>query len=123
MPIHTRFTGEIAVLSGIARLMNDPRHFDSLRDVRALLDEGYFRFVLEMGGVRETGSVVLGLLTSLTRMIRNAGGEAVLANVSPQVERFLDEMRMDAYWDVFDDAETAVRFLERWKTKSRTSER
>ncbi len=123
MPIHSRFVGEFAVLSGVGRLMNDPRHFDSIRDVRALLDQGVLGFVLEMGGVRETGSVLLGLLTTLTRMVRNEGGELVLANLSPPVEQFLDEMRMDAYWDVFEDAETAVKFLEGRRMKSRISER
>jgi anti-anti-sigma regulatory factor len=93
--------------------MNDPRHFDASRSVGELLDQGTLGFVLEMSGVRETGPTLLGLLTTLTRMIRNEGGEAVLANISPQVETFLDEMRMDAYWDVFDDAETAVTFLDR----------
>jgi anti-sigma B factor antagonist len=123
MAIHVRFAGEVAVLSGISRLMNDPRHFDASRDVRDLLDQGSLRFVLELGGVRETGPTILGLLTTLTRMIRNSGGEVVLANLGSRVEAFLDEMRMDAYWDVFADAEMAVSFLERWKTKSRISDR
>jgi len=113
MAINIRFAGEVAVLSGIGRLMNDPRHFDAGRDVRELLDQGYRRFVLELGGVRETGSTVLGLLTPLPRQARRDGGEAVLANVSPPMEKFLDAMQMDSYWDVFEHAEEAVAFLER----------
>ena len=113
MAIHVRFDGAVTVLSGVARLMNDPRHFDALRDVRALLSEGRRQFVLELGGVRETGSVMLGLLTTLTRAVRNEGGQLVLANVSPQVERFFEEMRMDSYWDIFDDAHEAAAFLDR----------
>ena len=113
MALNVRFAGDVAILSNIARLMNDPRHFDAARDVRELLDQGCRRFVLEVGGVRETGSTVLGLLTTLTRQVRNAGGEAVLANVTPPMEKYLDEMRMDAYWDVFDEAEEAAAFLDR----------
>ena len=113
MAIHVRFAGEVAVLSGIGRLMNDPRHFDASRDVRELLDQGFLRFVLELSGVRETGPTILGLLTTLTRQIRLDDGEAVLANVSRPMEKFLDMMRMDSYWDVFDDAEEAVAFLEK----------
>jgi anti-anti-sigma regulatory factor len=122
MPLHVRFTGEVAILSGVARLMNDPRHFDAGRDVRELLDQGKRGFVLELGGVRETGPTLLGLLTTLTRMVRNEGGELVLANVGPQVESFLDEMRLDAYWDVFEDVESAGAFLDRLRTKSRISD-
>ena len=112
MAINVRFAGDLAVLSNIGRLMNDPRHFDAARDVRELLDQGYRGFVLEVGGVRETGSTVLGLLTTITRQVRREGGEAVLANVSPPREKFLDAMRMDADWDVFADAEEATAFLE-----------
>jgi anti-sigma B factor antagonist len=122
MAIHVRFEGEVAVLSGIARLMNDPRHFDAGRDVGELLDQGYLRFVLELGNVRETGPTVLGLLTTLTRKIRQADGEAVLANLSPPMEKFLDEMRMDSYWDVFDDVEEAIAFLEKRRMGTMTFE-
>ena len=111
MAIQVRFAGKVAVLSGVARLMNDPRHFDASRDVGGLLEQSYLRFVLDLGNVRETGPTVLGLLTTLTRKIRQSDGEAVLANVSPPMEKFLDEMRMDAYWDVFDDVESAVEFM------------
>ncbi len=113
MAINIRSAGEVAVLSNIGRLMNDPRHFDAGRDVRELLDQGYRRFVLELGGAREPGSTVLGLLTTLTRQVRQAGGEAVLANVSPPMSAYLDLMRMDDFWDVFDDAAEATAFLGR----------
>ena len=120
MAIHVRFEGEVAVLSGVARLMNDPRHFDALRDITDLLDRGYLRFVLELGNVHETGPTILGLLTTLTRKVRQADGEAVLANLAPSMEKFLDEMRMDAYWDVFDDAESAIAFLAKRKIGTTT---
>jgi anti-anti-sigma regulatory factor len=113
MTIHVRFEGEVAILGGIASLMNDPRHFDALRDVGDLLDRGILRFVLEMDHVRETGPTILGLLTTLTRKIRQADGEAVLSNLTRPMERFLVEMRMDDDWDVFDDAAEAIAFLAR----------
>ena len=122
MAIHVRFEGEVAILGGIAGLMNDPRHFDAGRDVGELLDRGILRFVLDMDHVRETGSTVLGLLTTLTRKIRQADGEAVLANLTRPMEKFLDEMRMDAYWDVFDDAESAVEFLAKRRVGTATYE-
>ncbi len=113
MAIQVRYAGEVVVLSGIGRLMNDPRHFDAARDVRELLEQGWRRFVLELGGVRETGPTVLGLLTTLTRLVRNEGGELVLANVARPVEEFLESMRMDSYWDMFSDAHEAADFLDR----------
>ena len=53
------------------------------------------------------------LLTTLTRQIRRRGGEVVLANLSRGVRDFVDEMQMDAFWDVFDDVDEARAFLDR----------
>jgi anti-anti-sigma factor len=101
MPINALFDGDVVVLSNFGRLMNDPRYFDASRDVRELLDQGYRNFVLELRKMKEIGSTGLGLLTTITRLIRQHEGDAVLADVGPEGEKFLDEMRMDSYWDVF----------------------
>jgi anti-sigma B factor antagonist len=111
MPINVRIDGDVVVLSNFGRLLNDPRHFDAGRDVRGLLDEGHRRFVLDLSTLREAGDVALGLLTTLTRLIRQNGGEAVLANISRGTRHYLDEMRMDAYWEMFDDIEEAKTYL------------
>jgi anti-anti-sigma factor len=107
MPLHIRFDGDIAILSNIGRLMNDPRYFDAGQEVRDLLSEGFRNFVIELRGVGETGSPLLGLLMTMTRQIRQHGGEVVLAGVSRSMEKFLDEMRMEEFWDVFRNVEEA----------------
>jgi anti-sigma B factor antagonist len=109
MPINVRFEGEVAVLSNFGRLLNDPRHFDAARDIQVLLDEGRRHFVLDLATLREVGDTALGLLVTLTRQIRQGGGEVVLTNVSRGTGRFLEEMRMDVYWDVFDGVAEAAR--------------
>ena len=91
MPINVRIDDDVAILSNIARLMNDPRHFDAGRDVRDLLDQGFRQFVIELAGIREAGTSLLGLLMTLTRAIRQAGGEVVLARPSRGLEQFLSD--------------------------------
>jgi len=109
MPMNIRFERNVAVLSNFGRLMNDPRHVDAAHDVRGLLDEGHRHFVLDLASVREVGDSLLGLLTTLTRTIRQARGEVVLANVSQDTGRFIEAMRMDDYWDVCASVDAAVR--------------
>src|SRR5207245_1412100 len=108
MPVNARVDDGVVVLSNFGRLMNDPRHFDASRDVREWLDQGRRAFVLELGGLRDIGSSGLGLLTTLTRLIRRHGGDAVLARPTADVQTFLDEMRMDAYWEIFATVDEAV---------------
>jgi anti-sigma B factor antagonist len=113
MALNIRFEGPIAILSNFARLMNDPRYVDAARDVQELLDQGYQSYILELAGVRETGSSFLGVLMTITREIRQRGGEAVLARPSKDVEKYLTMMQMDEYWDIFGSVEEARKFFDR----------
>jgi anti-sigma B factor antagonist len=112
MALNIRFEGPIAILSNFARLMNDPRYVDAARDVQELLDQGYQNYILELAGVRETGSSFLGVLMTITREIRQRGGEAVLARPSKDVEKYLIMMQMDDYWDIFGSVEDAEKFFD-----------
>jgi anti-anti-sigma regulatory factor len=111
MPLHVRFDDDIAILSNVGRLMNDPRYFDAVQEVRDLLSEGTRAFVIELRGVGETGEPLLGLLVTMTRQIRRHGGEVVLAGVSREMGRSLDEMRLEDFWDVFRGVEEAKGHL------------
>src|SRR4051795_3982537 len=107
MPMNVRIDGELAILSNFGRLLNDPRHFDASRDVKELLDRGHRDFVLDLTATREMGSTSIGLLTTLTRLVRQHGGEVVLANVSRPAEDYIEMMKMDAYWDIVEGVEEA----------------
>lgn len=113
MPLNIRVDGDVVILSNFGRLMNDPRYVDAVQDMRDLLEQGYRKFILDLGGVKETGSSFLGLLVSLTRKIRQEGGEASLAHVGENLERIFREMRLDGHWDVFASVEEARRFFDR----------
>jgi anti-sigma B factor antagonist len=111
MPIQTRIDGDLVVLSNLGRLMDDPRHFDAARDVQALLDEGHRAFVIELGHVRELGTSALGLLVTLTRLVRRHDGEVVLARLTPELDDWLDSMKLDDYWDRYDSVDEAAEAL------------
>ena len=50
---------------------------------------------------------------TITREIRQRGGEAVLARPSKDVEKYLTMMQMDEYWDIFGSVEEARKFFDR----------
>ena len=112
MPLHVRFEGDVVILSNLGRSMNDPRYPDAAREVRALLDEGRPKFVLELRGVQETGAPLLGLMITITRVIRQEGGELVLAGVSRGLAGGLEEMQLQEYWSVYRHAEEALQSFE-----------
>ncbi len=112
MPLNVRVDGDVVVLSNFGRLMNDPRYVDASRDTREMLDQGFTKFVLDLGGVRETGDSFLALLVTLTRQIRQQGGEAVLAHVNRDTEKFFESMQLSDFWDVFASVDDAARFFQ-----------
>ena len=112
MPLNVRVIDDVVVLSNFGRLMNDPRHFDATRDVQNLTDQGYRKYVLELRGVGALGASGVGLLVTLTRLVRKVDGEAVLAAVHPAMEKRLDELRLDSFWDIYPSVETATEALK-----------
>lgn len=111
MAVNIRVENDVVILSNFGRLMNDPKHFDASRDVGAMLDDGYRNFILELKGVNEMGDSGMGLLITLTRLIRKRSGDVVLVSPSRSMQRILMEMQLDEYWDVFDKTDEATEYF------------
>jgi anti-sigma B factor antagonist len=112
MPLNIRVDRGVVILSNLARVMNDPRYVDASQDTREMLDQGFRKFILDLRGVREVGSSFLGLLITITRQVRQQDGELVLANLGQDMEKFINEMRMDDYWDVFTSVKAASKSFD-----------
>lgn len=112
MPMNVGREGNLVVLGNFGHLMNDPRYIDAGRDVRALLDEGERRFVIDLDSLRNLGDTSLGLLTTMTRLIRQREAEVVLIRVHRDVLKYLDDMRMDDYWEVFESLNQAKAYFK-----------
>ena len=101
MAVNVRVGDGVTILSNFGRLMDDPRHFDTTRVVQDLLDQGHRDFVLELRGINGLGPSGLGLLVTITRLVRQHDGEVVLAQPSRGMAQLIGEMKMEDYWDVF----------------------
>jgi anti-anti-sigma regulatory factor len=113
MSLNIRTDGDLAVLSNVARLMNDPRYSTAGADLDPLLDQGIKQFAIELAGVNETGSALMGFLMTLTRRIRAAGADVVLIRCSPAVSQFVEEMQLDDYWELLPALDEAHAYFAR----------
>jgi anti-anti-sigma regulatory factor len=113
MSLNLRVDDDIAVLSNVARLMNDPRYSTAVRDLDPLLDQGIRRFAIELAGVNETGSALMGLLMTLSRRIRSAGADVVLVRCSPAFRQFVQELQLDDYWELLPSLQEAHTYFAR----------
>jgi anti-anti-sigma factor len=118
MAVHVRIDGDVAILSNFGPLLNDPKHFDVGRDVDGPLDEGFRSFVLELSGLREMGPTAVGLLMTITRRVRQAGGEVVLVRAARVTAAYLESMRLEDYWDSFPSVEEGIRAVSATKPQS-----
>jgi anti-sigma B factor antagonist len=112
MLLHIRVDGDVVVLSNIGHLMNDPRYTSAGQDVQELLAQGFKNFILELADTRESGPPLLGLLMTLTREVRRSGGEVVLARLNRGLERYVEMMQMDEFWEVFATVNDAKEFFQ-----------
>lgn len=80
-----------------------------LRDtVRRKVDEGSRSVVLELGAVRMTNSIGLGMLVEAYKAARAGGANFALANVQPQVRTVLTYTKLDTILQICDSLEDAV---------------
>ena len=77
--------------------------------VRALLDEGHTRIILNLGDVNYIDSSGIGELVSGFTAVRNRGGELKLLSLTKKVNDLLQLTKLFTVFDVYNDETTAVR--------------
>ena len=76
--------------------------------IRALLDAGHHKLVLDFGEVSFISSAGLGILMSVIDEIRETGGDMVLARVVPEVYRIFDLLEFTTLFRFFPTVEAAA---------------
>ena len=82
--------------------------------IRALIEGGARRVVLDFKHVRYAGSATLGMMLSLLKIVEKAGGRMALSHVE-DLGPLLKVTRADRLFTVAPDAKTAVELLNGMK--------
>ena len=114
MALNIRLDGDVAILSNFATADERPqiRRCRPRRPASCSIRE-CATSSSSWPESRRPATSFLGVLMTITREIRRAGGEAVLAHPSRDVEKHLAMMQMDDYWDVFGTVDEAKEFFQR----------
>lgn len=78
-----------------------------------LADAGHRWILLDMCGVTGLPEMAAGDLVDAGIVLARAGGDLKLINVGYGLQKALEEMRLDAVFEVFPDEMSAVRSVER----------
>jgi anti-sigma B factor antagonist len=80
--------------------------------IREIISEGASRVVIDLDRVSFIDSSGLGALISGLKMARAAGGDLVLASLSPEIRSVFEITRLLRVFDAHEDAESAVASFE-----------
>jgi anti-sigma B factor antagonist len=80
--------------------------------LKALLDAGYHRIILNLGEVTYVDSVGLGTLISSYTSARNAGGNLKLLHLPRGVQQLLQITRLSTVFEIYEDLSVAVKSFQ-----------
>ena len=112
MEIQAHSIGTTIVLELRGRLTLES--FGLLKDrVRAFVDQGGRRLVLDLSGVSYVDSIGVSELVRCHVIVGNHGGHLAVATMPPQIDRLLRLTQLDRIFDRFDTPAHAVESLAR----------
>jgi len=83
------------------------------RVIKALLDEGKNRVVINLSRVSYADSRGIGILIGAYTSIKNAGGDLILAHVVDRINGILIVTQLALIFKTFDSEDEAVSYLEK----------
>lgn len=107
MSFSVRSVGDATVVQVDGQLIVGNRQ--DLKDkVLARLEEGARNFVIDFARTGYIDSSGLGVLVSVSKKIREAGGELRLACLSDDLQTLFELTKLDTLFQIFDDLEEAL---------------
>jgi anti-sigma B factor antagonist len=115
MRIEQRMVGGVVVLSIRGDMTLGEQGATRLADrVRAVLQEGHDRLLLDLGYVQYVDSAGLGGLVQAYAATRNRGGVLKLVNATRRLHDLLVVMRVLTLFDTFDQESEALASFDRY---------
>lgn len=108
MSFEQRISGRTVVLEVDGQLIVGNRE-GLKRMVLAALDDGARRFVIDFARTAYIDSSGLGVLISLSKEVRRAGGDLRLASLSEDLQNLFELTRLDTFFRISDSLEEALR--------------
>jgi anti-sigma B factor antagonist len=109
MKLKAREVEGIIVLEVKGQMIGGPEAAVLPETIKAEIDKGKKRFVLDLGEVDRMNSTGLGNLIGSLTTIKNAGGELKLANVAEKIQSLLLITKLVTIFESHDTVDKAVR--------------
>ena len=101
-------------LSGVLIAPNQTTEL--LEDVSELVAEGSLNIIVDLSGIETMNSTGLNMLITILTKARNAGGEAIVANLPDKVKELMVITKLNTVFSVAESLDAAVELLNKEET-------
>ena len=101
-------------LSGV--LIAPTQFTELIESVHELISESTKNIIVDLAGIESMNSTGLNVLISILTKARNAGGEAVVANIPERVNELMIITKLNTVFTVAESIDKAVELLNKEET-------
>jgi anti-sigma B factor antagonist len=112
LTIEERHADDVTVLVLTGQMLLDDGDLAFGRRIRDVVERGFTKIVLDLGGVTYIDSSGVGMIVAKLKTLRERGGDMKLLHLNPRAESLFGMLKLLIVFDRFDDEAAAVRSFE-----------
>jgi anti-sigma B factor antagonist len=109
LTIEERHAGDVAVIVLAGQMLLDDGDLAFGKWIRDLVDRGFVKVVLDLGGVTYIDSSGVGMLVAKLKTLKEKGGDMKLLHLNSRAESLFGMLKLFIVFERFEDENTAVR--------------
>jgi anti-sigma B factor antagonist len=109
LTIEERHADDVTVLVLTGQMLLDDGDLAFGRRIRDLIDRGFAKIVLDLGGVTYIDSSGVGMLVAKLKALKEKGGDMKLLHLNRRAESLFGMLKLLIVFDRFEDEAAAVR--------------
>jgi anti-sigma B factor antagonist len=109
LTLEERHTGDVTILILTGQMLVDDGDLAFGRRIRDLVDRGFTKVVLDLGGVTHIDSSGVGMLVAKLKTLKEKGGDMKLLHLNSRAESLFGMLKLFIVFERFEDEAAAVR--------------
>ena len=109
LTIEERQAGDVMILVLTGQMLLDDGDLAFGRRIRDLVDRGFSKVVLDLGGVTYIDSSGVGMLVAKMKTLKEKGGDIKLLHLNQRAESLFGMLKLLFVFERFDDEAAALR--------------
>ena len=113
LTIEERRAGDVTVLTLTGAMLLDDGDLAFRKRIHDLIDRGFAKVVLDLGGVTYIDSSGVGMLVAKLKTLKENGGDMKLLHLNRRAESLLGMLKLLFVFETYQDEAAAVRSFVR----------